>query len=112
MPKMTITFSAPALYFGFLVSLVAFSGTIKGLPKVKAGGATKPRSSPFAKWRDSNPALDKTREDPHFGLNIKSLVSIKNKLQWEMSSFVHETSLKIRTKMRYRNDLINFRDIL
>ena len=69
---MTITFSAPALYFGFLVSLVAFSGTIKGLPKVKAGGATKPRSSPFAKWRDSNPAGDKTRVDIiMFGAKLK-----------------------------------------
>ena len=86
MPKMTITFSALALYFGFLVSLVAFSVAIKGLPKVKAGGATKPRSSPFAKWRDSNPAGDKTRVD---------IIMFGAKQKWDLTfSFLLESYLE------------------
>ena len=87
MPKMAIPFSAPALHFGSLFSLVAFSVAIKGLPKVKAGGATKPRSSPFAKWRDSNPAGDKTRVD---------IIMFGAKQKWDLTfSFLLESESEL-----------------
>ena len=79
-------FCPAALDFGSLVSLVAFSVAIKGLPKVKAGGATKPRSSPFAKWRVSNPAGDKTRVD---------IIMFGAKQKWDLTfSFLLESYLE------------------